>query len=60
MLVLALMGWVLVSGSDPEDGSLPPTAMRVLSILNLLTQSRSLALAISASTESVSANPILR
>jgi hypothetical protein len=35
VLVQALMAWVLVSGSDPEDGSLPLTALRVITIAGL-------------------------
>src|ERR1700760_1748669 len=35
VLVQALMAWVLVSGSDPEDGSLPLTAFRVITIVGL-------------------------
>ena len=31
------MVWVLVSGSDPEDGSLPLTALRVITILGLVS-----------------------
>ncbi|MFB7371104.1 DUF2975 domain-containing protein [Streptomyces sp. NPDC056222] len=34
-LVQALMVWTLVSGNDPEDGSLPLTPLRVLTILGL-------------------------
>ena len=34
--VEAGMIWALVSGSDPEDGSLPLTAFRVLAILGLV------------------------
>ena len=37
VLVQALMVWVLVSGSDPEDGSLALTALRVITILGLGT-----------------------
>ena len=37
VLVQALMVWALVSGSDPEDGSLPLTALRVITILGLGT-----------------------
>ena len=37
VLVQALMVWVLVSGSDPEDGSLQLTALRVITILGLGT-----------------------
>jgi nitrogen fixation/metabolism regulation signal transduction histidine kinase len=36
VLVQALMVWALVSGSDPEDGSLPLTALRVITILGLV------------------------
>src|ERR1700753_1973275 len=35
VLVQALIAWVLVSGSDPEDGSLPLTAFRVITIVGL-------------------------
>ncbi|GAB3975163.1 DUF2975 domain-containing protein [Actinoallomurus acanthiterrae] len=35
--VQALMVWTLVSGSDPEDGSLPLTALRVITILGIGT-----------------------
>ncbi len=37
LLVQAMMVWVLVSGSDPEDGSLPLTALRIVTILGLGT-----------------------
>jgi hypothetical protein len=37
VLVQALMVWVLVSGSDPEDGSLPLTALRVITIVGLVS-----------------------
>jgi len=37
VFVQAGMVWVLVSGSDPEDGSLPLTALRVITILGLVT-----------------------
>ncbi|NEE10205.1 DUF2975 domain-containing protein, partial [Streptomyces sp. SID7499] len=37
VFVQALMVWVLVSGSDPEDGSLPLTSLRVLTILGVGT-----------------------
>jgi DUF2975 family protein len=33
VFVQALMVWALASGSDPEDGSLPLTALRVITIL---------------------------
>ncbi|MFF7576020.1 DUF2975 domain-containing protein [Streptomyces sp. NPDC008061] len=35
--VQAGMMWVLISGSDPEDGSLPLTALRVITILGMLS-----------------------
>ena len=35
VLVQALMVWALVSGSDPEDGSLPLTALRVMAVLGI-------------------------
>ncbi|MFG3092809.1 DUF2975 domain-containing protein [Streptomyces antibioticus] len=37
VFVQALMVWVLVSGNDPEDGSLPLTALRVVTILGVGT-----------------------
>jgi hypothetical protein len=37
VLVQALMVWALVSGSDPEDGSLPLTPLRVVTILGIGT-----------------------
>lgn len=37
VLVQALMVWMLVSGSDPEDGSLPLTPLRVITILGIGT-----------------------
>ena len=36
VLVQAGMLWALVSGSDPEDGSLPLTALRLITILGVL------------------------
>ncbi|WP_232241231.1 DUF2975 domain-containing protein, partial [Kutzneria sp. 744] len=36
VLVQVLMVWTLVSGNDPEDGKLPLTAFRVLTIVGLL------------------------
>ena len=36
VLVQALMVWVLVSGSNPESGSLPLTAFRVITIVGLV------------------------
>ncbi|GLP69282.1 MULTISPECIES: DUF2975 domain-containing protein [unclassified Streptomyces] len=35
VLVQALMVWTLISGNDPEDGSLPLTALRVITILGM-------------------------
>ena len=35
--VQALMVWALVSGSDPEDGSLPLTPLRLITILGMVT-----------------------
>ncbi|MFF4380695.1 DUF2975 domain-containing protein [Kitasatospora sp. NPDC001547] len=43
VLVQALMVWVLVSGSDPEDGSLPLTPLRVITVLGLGTAQVTLA-----------------
>jgi hypothetical protein len=37
LLVQALMVWALVSGSDPEGGSLPLTALRVVTIVGIGT-----------------------
>src|SRR4051794_36265514 len=37
VLIQAGMVWALVSGSDPEDGSLPLTALRVITILGMLS-----------------------
>ncbi|WP_370414194.1 DUF2975 domain-containing protein [Streptomyces fradiae] len=37
VFVQVLMAWVLVSGSDPEDGSLPLTPLRVITILGIGT-----------------------
>jgi hypothetical protein len=34
--IQAGMVWVLISGSDPEDGSLPLTPLRVITILGML------------------------
>lgn len=36
LLIQAGMVWALASGSDPEDGSLPLTAFRVLTILGMV------------------------
>lgn len=37
VLIQAGMLWALVSGSDPEDGTLPLTALRVATILGMLS-----------------------
>ncbi len=37
LFVQALMVWALVSGSDPEDGWLPLTPLRVITILGLVS-----------------------
>lgn len=37
VFIQAAMVWALVSGSDPEDGSLPLTALRVIAILGMLS-----------------------
>jgi hypothetical protein len=37
VLVQALMVWVLASGSDPQNGSLPLTAQRVITIVGLVS-----------------------
>ncbi|MCX4625441.1 DUF2975 domain-containing protein [Streptomyces sp. NBC_01443] len=37
VFVQVLMVWVLVSGSDPEDGSLPLTPLRVITVLGMLS-----------------------
>ncbi|MER5599772.1 DUF2975 domain-containing protein [Streptomyces sp. NPDC002265] len=37
VLVQAGMVWVLVSGNDPEDGSIPLTAFRVITILGMMS-----------------------
>jgi len=36
VFVQALMVWALVSGSDPEDGSLPLTPLRVITALGMV------------------------
>ena len=36
-LIQVLMVWVLVTGSDPEDGTLPLTALRLVTIVGLVT-----------------------
>ncbi|MFI1187667.1 DUF2975 domain-containing protein [Streptomyces californicus] len=37
VFVQALMLWMLISGNDPEDGSLPLTPLRVITILGIGT-----------------------
>ena len=37
VFIQALMVWTLVSGSDPEDGSLPLTPLRVITILGMVS-----------------------
>ncbi|MEU0029149.1 DUF2975 domain-containing protein [Streptomyces sp. NPDC006335] len=37
VFIQALMAWMLVSGKDPEDGSLPLTALRVITILGMVS-----------------------
>ena len=36
VLIQVLMVWTLISGSDPEDGSHPLTALRLITILGLV------------------------
>src|ERR1700748_3395698 len=37
VLIQVLMVWTLISGNDPEDGSLPLTALRVMTILGMVS-----------------------
>jgi hypothetical protein len=37
VFVQASMAWALISGNDPEDGSLPLTALRVITILGMVS-----------------------
>lgn len=37
VLVQVLMAWTLISGNDPEDGSLPLTSLRIIAILGMVT-----------------------
>ena len=37
VLIQALMLWTLISGNDPEDGSLPLTSLRLITILGMVT-----------------------
>jgi Protein of unknown function (DUF2975) len=36
VLIQVLMVWTLISGDDPEDGSLPLTSLRLITILGLV------------------------
>ena len=36
-LIQVLMVWTLISGNDPEDGSLPLTSLRLITILGMVT-----------------------
>ncbi|MEU1273433.1 DUF2975 domain-containing protein [Streptomyces sp. NPDC005799] len=37
LFIQALMVWVLVGGSDPEDGTLPLTAFRIVTIVGMVS-----------------------
>jgi hypothetical protein len=37
VLIQVLVVWTLISGDDPEDGSLPLTSLRLITILGLVT-----------------------
>ena len=37
VLIQVLMVWTLINGNDPEDGSLPLTSLRLITILGLVT-----------------------
>jgi len=37
VLIQMLMVWTLISGNDPEDGSLPLTSLRLITILGMVT-----------------------
>ena len=37
VLIQVLMVWTLISGDDPEDGSLPLTSLRLITILGVVT-----------------------
>jgi hypothetical protein len=37
VLIQLMMLWTLISGADPEDGSLPLTSLRILTILGMVT-----------------------
>jgi hypothetical protein len=36
-LIQVLMVWTLISGNDPEDGSLPLTSLRLITSLGMMT-----------------------
>ena len=37
VLTQVLMVWTLIDGNDPEDGSLPLTALRLITLLGMVT-----------------------
>jgi Protein of unknown function (DUF2975) len=37
VLIQVLMVWTLIGGNDPEDGSLPLTSLRLITILGMVT-----------------------
>jgi len=37
VLIQVLMVWTLISGDDPEDGSLPLTSLRLITLLGMVT-----------------------
>ncbi|ADB52534.1 DUF2975 domain-containing protein [Conexibacter woesei] len=37
VLIQVLMVWALISGNDPEDGSLPLTSLRLITIVGMVT-----------------------
>ncbi len=37
VLIQVLMVWTMISGNDPEDGSLPLTSLRLITILGMVT-----------------------
>ena len=37
VLIQVLLVWTLISGNDPEDGSLPLTSLRLITILGMVT-----------------------
>ena len=37
VLIQVLMVWTLISGDDPEDGSLPLTSLRLITIVGMVT-----------------------